>query len=131
MLYEFIEYEHRLAQNQVLSLRSTSGDLVVCEQGDLWLTEEGGPDVFLTAGEKHRVRSNGRLLIESFQAARLQYLPKEAAGITMTWRKHVALLARQINVAVHRVLPQLVKPSAHRSQSHRSKASSGAPCECA
>ena len=131
MLYEFIEYEHRLTQNQVLSLQSRPGDLVVCRHGRLWLTEENGPDVLLTEGESHRIRQAGKLLVEPLMTARLQYLPREVASATIQWRNRILQLGLYAAAVIRRVFQQPVGPAVHRSQIARDKPSADAGCHCA
>ena len=130
MLYEFIEYEHRLAQKQVLTLQSVEGAVIVCEQGGLWLTEENGGDIVLQPGQSYRLRGGGQLVIEALHTARLQILP----AVHQRDRTVVQLAYGMVNDLLHvirRPLAQVVGHGVHRSQTdgHATPASAG--CKCA
>lgn len=57
-------------------LTGCGGRVLLCEQGRVWLTEEGiGEDVTLEAGACYRVRGDGKLLLEAAGSARLRFLP--------------------------------------------------------
>ncbi|QDQ28154.1 DUF2917 domain-containing protein [Chitinimonas arctica] len=128
MLYEFIEYEHRLAARQVLSLDSTDGVEIICRQGGIWLTEEQGPDTLLQKGECYLTRGRGRLVIEALQAAQLQILPKRDAGANMI--AGVAAALGTVVSAIHRTLEPLVALAKHPSHMHGKAPVRGAGCNC-
>ncbi|QNM97990.1 DUF2917 domain-containing protein [Chitinimonas koreensis] len=90
MLYQFIEYEQRLARDQVLSLDSVDGFRIVVREGGLWLTEDDGPDVILQAGEQYRLHGRGKVVLQAIDGARLA-LPKLAAS--GPWQRIRALFA--------------------------------------
>lgn len=55
-----------LQDNHPVSLRSAMGVHVICTEGIIWITVAGHTeDIFLTAGQSHRLENNGLTLIES------------------------------------------------------------------
>lgn len=65
--------EIRLDDNHPLSLRSARGLRIICTSGTLWITTTGeSGDIFLAAGEAHRVHSNGLTIIESIGSGKLR-----------------------------------------------------------
>ncbi|WP_374354893.1 DUF2917 domain-containing protein [Chitinimonas sp.] len=65
MLYDFIEYEQRLADAELISVRDTDGLLVEVQQGALWLTEEGGEDIWLDQGARYQTHGRGKVVMEA------------------------------------------------------------------
>jgi len=54
----------RLACGEVLRLEGAQGCVVEVARGRLWITESGSPrDVFLLAGERHRIATRGLALV--------------------------------------------------------------------
>ncbi|SFZ73918.1 DUF2917 domain-containing protein [Chitinimonas taiwanensis] len=72
MLHQFIEYEQALQRSELRTVRSVDGVIVLCEQGDLWITEDNGGDVLLQRGERHLLRAGRLAVIEALSDARLQ-----------------------------------------------------------
>lgn len=65
-----------LAAGALRVLDATAGWLLRCEAGRLWITEAGCDlDIVLHAGEEHRVRGDGKLLVEA----------ASDAPATLTW----------------------------------------------
>ncbi|UCV05584.1 DUF2917 domain-containing protein [Dechloromonas denitrificans] len=55
-----------LAENRPLAARHARGALIVCTAGIVWITVAGeAGDIFLHAGQSHRIRSNGLALLEA------------------------------------------------------------------
>lgn len=55
-----------LADNTPVRLSNARGLIVRCTAGRIWLTVTGeAGDIFLAAGQKHRIRANGLALLES------------------------------------------------------------------
>ena len=79
-----------LADNHPLSLREARGLRVVCTAGTIWLTVDGeAGDIFLRAGQSHRIVSNGLALIESIGGGRIRLeRTQRLAGL----RQHFARL---------------------------------------
>lgn len=79
-----------LAAAQILRLRRRAGTTIVCENGRLWVTQEGLPDDdFLSAGESLRLLSAGLILIEATGAAPALLWLRDGAGslFALPWRK--------------------------------------------
>lgn len=63
----------RLTKSGLLHLRGAEGTEIRCASGQLWITEEGiATDFFLEAGERHRVRSDGQVVVEALRDANLE-----------------------------------------------------------
>ncbi|QKS29476.1 MAG: hypothetical protein FAZ92_00632 [Accumulibacter sp.] len=75
-----------LSDNRPLRLRSARGVRVTCTAGVAWLTVAGeAGDILLTAGESHRVRSNGLALLEAIGTARVRLEPPARRWPTLWW----------------------------------------------
>jgi hypothetical protein len=74
MLSESSYYELGLDPVEAISVLAP-GWTIHCLDGRLWLTEEGGPDIWLRAGESVRLTRPGRTVIESAGAASLRMAP--------------------------------------------------------
>ncbi|MCM8610755.1 DUF2917 domain-containing protein [Accumulibacter sp.] len=75
-----------LTENRPLRLLSARGVRITCTAGIAWLTVAGeSGDILLTAGESHRVRSNGLALVEAIGTARVQ-LEQPLRGWQTLWR---------------------------------------------
>jgi ferric-dicitrate binding protein FerR (iron transport regulator) len=62
-----------LAQGELVRLESASAFEVTCEEGRVWLTEEGNQrDMWLTAGQCARLSGRGLALVESVRHARIR-----------------------------------------------------------
>lgn len=60
-----IDTSERLAENQLIVLRSGENRVLEVQQGTVWLTVAGRiDDVFLSAGASHRLHGSGRTIIE-------------------------------------------------------------------
>jgi Protein of unknown function (DUF2917) len=65
----------RLARSGLLHLRGVERTEIVCAAGRLWVTEEGDSiDHFLEAGERYRVHSNGKVVVEALHDATFEIL---------------------------------------------------------
>lgn len=75
----------RLTTSGLLRLRGAGGTEIVCARGRLWITEErDSTDHFLEAGERYRVRSNGKVVVEALRDATFEILGSAAShGIGM------------------------------------------------
>lgn len=58
-------YEGHLPAGEVIALVDAAGWDLACLAGRIWLTEEGGDDVWLAAGEGFALRRSGRCVIEA------------------------------------------------------------------
>lgn len=64
--------EITLADNQPFSLRHGRGRSIVCTGGTIWITVAGNPeDIFLRCGERHEIRRNGLVIVESIGNGRI------------------------------------------------------------
>lgn len=73
--------EFVLTENQPLAARRARGALIVCTGGTIWITVAGeAGDIFLHAGQAHRIPSNGLALIEAVGhgSIRIQAHPRQA-----------------------------------------------------
>ena len=62
-----------LPARRTLRLDSARGTTLRVLAGRLWLAEEGLPDdCFLAAGDRHRVRSDGRVVVQSESASAVE-----------------------------------------------------------
>ena len=72
-----------LLPKQVLRLQAAAGVTIHCDQGTLWVTQEGlARDDFLSAGESLCIVSDGVTLAETIgtTTARLTLLARHASG---------------------------------------------------
>ncbi|MFC4159248.1 DUF2917 domain-containing protein [Chitinimonas lacunae] len=83
MLHDFIEFERRLERAEVLSLRSIDGTVIECLSGSLWLTEQGGDDHWLAAGERYVLHGNGCTVVEGLANAEVRVV--KPAAPTVGW----------------------------------------------
>ncbi|GBG03590.1 hypothetical protein AZSI13_29170 [Azospira sp. I13] len=60
-----------LERREMLVLADARGQTLECRQGELWLTEAGGGDTILRAGERYGVETAGCLVISACQDSRL------------------------------------------------------------
>lgn len=61
-----------LANEGLLSLRNSQAARIRCNEGTLWITEEGEvKDTILTAGDTYTIRHTGLALLTSFGASRI------------------------------------------------------------
>lgn len=75
----------RLAKSVVVQLRGARGTEIRCTGGQIWITEEGhATDFFIGAGERHRVRSDGRVVVEALRNAILQIVRLGPGGMPGT-----------------------------------------------
>lgn len=71
----------RLAKSGVVQLRGAAGTEIRCVGGQLWITEEGhATDFFIGVGERHRIRSDGRVVVEALRNAILDVVRMGAGG---------------------------------------------------
>jgi len=59
-----------LERREMLMLADARGQTLECRQGELWLTEAGGGDTILRAGERYAVEEAGCLVISACQNSR-------------------------------------------------------------
>lgn len=123
MLYEFIEYEQRLANAELLTLRDVDGVVIEVQRGGVWLTEEGGDDVYLTPGQPYRTRGSGTLLIEALDASQLRIHDVETPSLLRSLRQAIAALR-------HHGQPAVTAPR-DWSQAGRNTPTASAQCSCA
>ena len=90
-----------LRENTPLRLSDASGIAVRCTQGSLWLTITGETgDIFLIPGESHRIRSAGRVVIESIGGdARVRFEPDTVEQIA----RMLAALSRKLRHAMAKI----------------------------
>lgn len=61
-----------LQPSGLLRLDGARGVAIQCRSGRLWITEQGGgDDVFLSAGEIHRIGHGGVTLVEALEPAQV------------------------------------------------------------
>lgn len=61
-----------LARGQLTRLALSQGARFCCERGTVWMTsDEGGPDIIMTAGEDVEFVSRTIVLVEALQESRL------------------------------------------------------------
>jgi len=64
--------ELHLEHNRPIRLENAAGATVVCRSGILWITCDGNSeDVFLHAGQRHRIAARGTTLVECIGNGRL------------------------------------------------------------
>lgn len=67
-------FEFEMAAVEAVSLQRLAGWTLTAVNARVWLTEEnGGRDVWLLAGDRHLIRTPGRVVVEA-------WLPAEAGG---------------------------------------------------
>ncbi len=68
-----------LKKEEILRVKSSrDGQIISCESGILWITQEGDwVDRLLTAGEKFRTRIPGFILVQALSDARIRISPQE------------------------------------------------------
>ena len=72
----------QLKASQTLGVREAQGARVVCDQGILWLTQEGDSrDIFLRAGEEWVIELNGLVLIQALDEAAIKILSRTAVAL--------------------------------------------------
>lgn len=59
-----------LERREMLMLTDARGQTLECRSGELWLTEAGGGDTVLRAGERHVVQEDGYLVISACRDSR-------------------------------------------------------------
>lgn len=59
-----------LERREMLMLADARGQTLECRSGELWLTEAGGGDTVLRAGESHVVQGDGYLVISACRDSR-------------------------------------------------------------
>lgn len=75
-----------LAENRPLRVTGATGLHVHCLSGTIWITTANEPaDIFLGAGESHRIGSGQLTLIESVGQARIRLDYPEAGRIMQGW----------------------------------------------
>lgn len=86
-----------LAENHPVCLRQAAGREIRCTAGTLWITETGEPtDIFLNAGERHRIVSNGLTVLEAIGHGRFR-LADSARGVSA--KPAIALDANRLLMA--------------------------------
>jgi hypothetical protein len=66
-----------LRRIEMLRLQDASGTLIACEEGTLWITQEGDArDVVIGAGERFVVDRDGLTIVEALDAAKLVLGPE-------------------------------------------------------
>ena len=68
-----------MKKEEILRVNSSrDGQIISCESGILWITQEGDwVDRLLTAGEKFRTRIPGFILVQALSDARVRISPQE------------------------------------------------------
>jgi len=65
-----------LAENRPLAGRRARGARIVCTGGTVWITVAGeAGDIFLHAGQSHRIESNGLALLEAIGHGSIRIQP--------------------------------------------------------
>lgn len=60
-----------LARGKMAHMRLSRNTRLACECGTVWITsDEGGPDIILTAGEEIQFARRTKVLVEAFQESR-------------------------------------------------------------
>ena len=92
--------EYELSENAPIRLNNARGVSIQCTAGTIWITLSGeAGDIFLQAGERWSIKSNGLALIESIGTGCIR-LEKPA-------RFTLANLGRSINRLHQKTLAQL------------------------
>lgn len=90
--------------NMVMRLTEQQGAIVICEQGLLWLTDNGD-DIVLARGERHRILSMAPVVVESLSTDGRFRLEGTRAPQTH-WRQ-------KLQHALHNMLHHKPLPHAH------------------
>ncbi|WP_374348523.1 DUF2917 domain-containing protein [Chitinimonas sp.] len=80
-MHNFDEYEQALARQALVSMVDASGSLELV-RGSVWLTEEGGEDLVLQAGDVHILQGWGRLVVEALVPSQLRWRLKDVQSET-------------------------------------------------
>jgi Protein of unknown function (DUF2917) len=59
----------RLARGKTLPVDGAAGHTIHAHEGRVWITEEHGEDIVLSAGESFRLRRPGLAVVEAFSDA--------------------------------------------------------------
>ncbi len=80
-----------LAENRPLRVTGATGLYVHCLSGTIWITTANEPaDIFLSAGQSHRIGSGQLTLIESVGRARIRLEYPVAGRIIKGWPGRLA-----------------------------------------
>jgi hypothetical protein len=72
----------KLAPEGMLRLRDAKGSRLLCENGILWITQEGrSEDVILRKGESLRLRHNGLTLAMALRPSELRVVDSKPLGL--------------------------------------------------
>jgi Protein of unknown function (DUF2917) len=52
-------------KGSIMVMKRSSGTLISCKGGNLWITEPGSKDIHLTGGDEHLVNSSGKIVIQA------------------------------------------------------------------
>lgn len=67
---------HRLPQGQTLVIDKPMDQVVMCQEGCVWITYDHDPlDRIVEAGERHQCRSHGRMLVHAISDVQLTITP--------------------------------------------------------
>lgn len=69
-------------------LTEQQGAIIVCEEGQIWLTDDGD-DIVLTHGESHRIQTMHSVVIESLRACSRYHLEDSAQVVPASLRNKV------------------------------------------
>lgn len=84
--------DYELSENTPIRLSNARGISVQCTAGTIWITLTGeAGDIFLQAGERWTIKSNGLALIESIGTGRIR-LEKQAGLTVMNVSKSIKRL---------------------------------------
>lgn len=102
MKIDLVSSELRLSSNKPIRLSRAQGLRIHCVSGTIWVTAADLlADIFLTAGESHRIDSQGLVLIESINEGfiRLEYV-RHSDGLKQWLKCWWGSVIRQRNSAL-------------------------------
>ena len=107
MLSESSYYEVGLGSAEAISVVATGWE-VHCLSGRLWITEEGGTDIWLQAGESARLTRRGRTVIEASGVAALRMAAPPAIWPRRFWHAlaWLSVLGRLVRALPRPTVPQ-------------------------
>lgn len=86
MKIDLADGELCLSENRPLRVTGATGLYVHCTSGTIWITSSNNPaDIFLGAGQSHRIGSEKLTLIESIGQARIRLDYPAPGGIMKIW----------------------------------------------
>ncbi len=111
MLSESSYYEFGLSSSEVISVVATGWE-VHCLAGRLWITEEGGADIWLQVGESVYLTRRGRTVIEASGEAVFRMAPPRSVwgqrfGHVLGW---MSTFGRAVRALPRPQAPQRLDP---------------------